>query len=81
LFTAGFLPENLILLRASRMGAARYPIPTIKKLQKMVFDLDLIKKVYGELPAKVDAAKKMLGRPMTLAEKILYSHSGMRDEG
>ena len=39
----------------------------------MLFDLDLIKKVYSELPAKVISAKKMLGRPLTLAEKILYS--------
>lgn len=41
----------------------------------MLFDLDLIKKVYSELPTKVATAKKLLGRPMTLAEKILYSHS------
>ncbi|MEI6946128.1 aconitate hydratase [Paraflavisolibacter sp. H34] len=41
----------------------------------MLFDLDLIKKVYSDLPAKVEAARKMLGRPLTLAEKILYSHT------
>lgn len=41
----------------------------------MLFDLELIKKVYSELPAKVLAARKALGRPMTLAEKILYSHT------
>jgi aconitate hydratase len=40
----------------------------------MVFDLEMIKKVYAEMPAKVAAARDMLGRPMTLAEKILYSH-------
>lgn len=40
----------------------------------MVFDLDLIKKVYAALPGKVEAARKMLGRPMTLTEKILYTH-------
>ena len=40
----------------------------------MVFDLDLIKKTYAEMPAKVDAARKALGRPLTLAEKILYAH-------
>lgn len=40
----------------------------------MVFDLDVIKRVYAEMPAKVDAARKALGRPLTLAEKILYSH-------
>src|ERR1700734_3111669 len=40
----------------------------------MVFDLDLIKKLYGKLPAKVDAARKLVGKPLTLAEKILYAH-------
>lgn len=40
----------------------------------MVFDLDLIKKTYEKLPARVDAARKALGRPLTLAEKTLYSH-------
>ncbi len=40
----------------------------------MVFDLDLIKKLYGGMPAKVDAARKLVGSPLTLAEKILYSH-------
>jgi aconitate hydratase len=40
----------------------------------MVFDLDLIKKLYGEMPAKVDAARKLVGKPLTLAEKILYAH-------
>ena len=39
-----------------------------------MFDLDLIKKVYEELPGKVNQAKKMLNRPMTYAEKILYAH-------
>ncbi|MGN6400803.1 MAG: aconitate hydratase [Flavisolibacter sp.] len=41
----------------------------------MLFDLDLIKKVYSELPAKVQAARNLLNRPMTMAEKILYAHS------
>jgi aconitate hydratase len=40
----------------------------------MVFDLDLIKKLYSDMPAKVDAARKLVGHPLTLAEKILYSH-------
>jgi aconitate hydratase len=39
-----------------------------------IFDLDLIKKVYSEMPGKVDAARKLLNRPLTLTEKILYSH-------
>src|SRR4051794_33612082 len=41
----------------------------------MLFDLDLIKKLYSELPTKVAGARKLVGRPLTLAEKILYSHS------
>src|SRR5580700_39396 len=40
----------------------------------MVFDLDLIKKLYGRLPSKVDAARKLVGKPLTLSEKILYAH-------
>ena len=40
----------------------------------MLFDLDLIKKVYAKLPGKIDAARKLVGKPLTLAEKILYSH-------
>ena len=40
----------------------------------MVFDLDLIRKVYGAMPAKIEAARKLVGRPLTLSEKILYSH-------
>jgi len=40
----------------------------------MVFDLDLIKKLYATLPVKVKAARDLVGHPLTLAEKILYSH-------
>ena len=40
----------------------------------MVFDLDLIKKVYAELPGKVATARKLIGKPLTLTEKILYAH-------
>jgi len=39
-----------------------------------MFDSDLIKKVYSELPERVQKAKKLLNRPMTYAEKILYAH-------
>lgn len=39
-----------------------------------VFDLDMIKAFYAGLPAKVEAARERLGRPLTLTEKILYSH-------
>ncbi|TCJ12033.1 aconitate hydratase [Flaviaesturariibacter flavus] len=41
----------------------------------MLFDLDLIRKVYEELPFKVASARNLVKRPLTLAEKILYSHT------
>ncbi len=39
-----------------------------------MFDLELIKKTYEELGAKVEKAKQRLQRPLTLSEKILYAH-------
>ena len=39
-----------------------------------MFDLDLITKTYMDLNAKIEAVKKHLKRPLTLSEKILYSH-------
>ncbi|MEX2590532.1 MAG: aconitate hydratase [Chitinophagales bacterium] len=40
----------------------------------MVFDLDMIKEVYKKIPARVKQAKEVVGKPLTLSEKILYSH-------
>lgn len=40
----------------------------------MAFDIDMIKKVYANMAERVDAAREVVGRPLTLAEKILYSH-------
>lgn len=40
----------------------------------MLFDLDLIQRVYASMPGRVKAAREMLGRPLTLSEKILYAH-------
>ncbi len=40
----------------------------------MIFDLDMIKTVYTGLKQKIDTAKTVTGKPLTLAEKILYSH-------
>ncbi len=40
----------------------------------MVFDLDLIKKVYAEMPGKIAAARQLIKKPFTLTEKILYAH-------
>ena len=40
----------------------------------MAFDIEMIKAVYKELPARVEGARKLLNRPLTLTEKILYAH-------
>ena len=40
----------------------------------MVFDIEMIKKVYANFPGRVKAARKIVGRPLTLSEKILYTH-------
>ncbi len=40
----------------------------------MAFDIEMIKKAYETMPEKVDAARKTLGRSLTLSEKILFSH-------
>ena len=40
----------------------------------MAFDLDLIQNVYARMPERVQAARQLLGRPLTLTEKILYNH-------
>ncbi|MEH6535496.1 MAG: aconitate hydratase [Psychroserpens sp.] len=40
----------------------------------MAFDIDMIKKVYANMSERVDAARDIVGKPLTLSEKILYSH-------
>jgi aconitate hydratase len=40
----------------------------------MVFDIDMIKGVYSGMDERINAARKVLNKPMTLTEKILYSH-------
>jgi aconitate hydratase len=40
----------------------------------MVFDLDMIQKFYEGFSAKLEAARKVVNRPLTLTEKILYTH-------
>ncbi len=40
----------------------------------MAFDLDMIKKVYERYPERIEAARKIVGKPLTLSEKILYTH-------
>ena len=40
----------------------------------MVFDIEMIKEVYARYPERIAAARKVVGKPLTLAEKILYAH-------
>jgi len=40
----------------------------------MAFNIDMIEKVYGEIKTKVDKARELTKKPLTLSEKILYSH-------
>lgn len=40
----------------------------------MTFDIDMIKAVYEKYPERVAAARKILNKPLTLTEKILYTH-------
>ncbi|MCE2894243.1 MAG: aconitate hydratase [Flammeovirgaceae bacterium] len=40
----------------------------------MVFDLAMIKALYAAMPGRIAKARKVVGKPLTLSEKILYSH-------
>ncbi|MEZ7918114.1 MAG: aconitate hydratase [Patiriisocius sp.] len=40
----------------------------------MAFDIEMIKKVYGQMAERIDAARNVVGKPLTLSEKILYNH-------
>ena len=40
----------------------------------MAFDINMIKGVYAKMQERVDAAKTIVGRPLTYSEKILYAH-------
>ncbi|MEE4001489.1 aconitate hydratase [Tenacibaculum sp. FZY0031] len=40
----------------------------------MAFDINMIKEVYNKVVERVDAAREITGKPLTLAEKILYTH-------
>ena len=40
----------------------------------MAFDINIIKEVYRQMPGRIKKARQLVGRPLTLSEKILYSH-------
>ena len=45
----------------------------------MAFDIDVIKRVYSEMSSRIENAKKIIGKPLTLSEKVLYSHLWNKD--
>jgi aconitate hydratase len=44
------------------------------KLEYMLFDIEMIRSVYNKIPDRINEIKKILDRPLTLSEKILYHH-------
>ena len=40
----------------------------------MAFDIEMIKAVYAKFPQGIERARTLVGKPLTLAEKILYTH-------
>ncbi len=45
----------------------------------MAFDISMIRNVYSGFKDKVDTARKIINRPMTLTEKVLYAHLAKED--
>ena len=46
----------------------------------MIFDLDMIKTIYGAYASKIESIRKIVNKPLTLTEKILYSHLDSESE-
>lgn len=46
----------------------------------MVFDIDLIKRIYQHYPQKIDLIRQKIGTPLTLTEKVLYSHLATNEQ-
>ena len=44
-----------------------------------MFDLNVIKAVYDRLPGRINTARSVVGHPLTLSEKVLYSHLAQGD--
>lgn len=47
----------------------------------MVFDLDLIRKIYSEFETKVHEARQLVNKPLTFTEKVLYAHLSLPATG
>ena len=44
------------------------------KCSSMAFDFEMIKQTYQAFPGRINSARKLFQRPLTLTEKILYGH-------
>ena len=44
------------------------------QIHTMAFDIEMIKTLYANFGSRIEAARKVVGKPLTLTEKILYSH-------
>lgn len=61
--------------RRGRINLSKLLNSQCKNKHNMVFDLDMIKSVYAKFPERIAAARVALGnKPLTLSEKILYTH-------
>ena len=71
---------NVILIDLPELCKAKkyfkqhfYNLPNIQ-IHIMAFDIEMIKKVYAHFGSRINAARKAVGKPLTLTEKILYAH-------
>jgi|UPI000368E05E aconitate hydratase len=65
-------PEPIFLIRV--VLPIECSFSNLLFLLVMAFDVDMIRRVYATLGERVEAARKAVGKPLTLSEKILYSH-------
>jgi aconitate hydratase len=65
--------RNLLLTNGLSKATDKYENKNTE-LHAMSFDIDIIKSFYRALPANIREIRNRLGHPLTLSEKILYSH-------
>ena len=59
----------------TRTNYLNVPISHSKiQIYNMAFDIEIIKKLYNNFGSRIEAARKVVGKPLTLTEKILYAH-------
>lgn len=62
------------MLKSSVVANSTVFLLYFNTLIPMIFDIEMIRKVYEQLPGKVQQVKDALQRPLTLTEKILFTH-------